>query len=283
MLLESVEFAHALAQLLDLLLQPLGLRLHTARLGAIGSLQHVKVALNALRNLLLESVDLHLREVPIPVVDCLEFAAIDGNDGLREQLEFTAKDNKPAACVLDAFAAAAPEVCDRLEVRGQPACQPHQLDVALALPLHASTGLDTVEVAVDIDLQQHSRVIRGAARQCRRQAIEAQSLQVKFADECVDHSDRVVLGDEVVKALWQQRNLVPIVTFNKSGHLTASPCRVDASLYGNGHRSGRGFSHSLSLKREVRSDAARLPPLANQRRNPSPGRKVFVGQLVPTP
>jgi hypothetical protein len=46
------------------------------------------------------------------------------------------------------------EVGYRLEVRHQAAGQPHQLDVALALPLQAPARLHPVEVAVDVNLQQ---------------------------------------------------------------------------------------------------------------------------------
>src|SRR5512139_4188063 len=40
----------------------------------------------------------------------------------------------------------------RLEIRHQPAGQPHQLDVALALPLEPAARLDAVEIAIQIDL-----------------------------------------------------------------------------------------------------------------------------------
>src|SRR3712207_8239892 len=48
-----------------------------------------------------------------------------------------------------------PEVGDRLVVRGEPARQPHQLHVAQSLTLEPAAGGDPVEVAVDVELEQH--------------------------------------------------------------------------------------------------------------------------------
>jgi hypothetical protein len=46
--------------------------------------------LDALLNVLLESVDLDPRKVPVAVVDCLEFATVDGYDSLSEELQLAA-------------------------------------------------------------------------------------------------------------------------------------------------------------------------------------------------
>src|SRR5262249_47992982 len=87
------------------------------------------------------------------------------------------------------------EVRDRLEVRHQPAREPDQLDVALCFALQASTRLDPVEVAVDIDLQQCRGVVAGSASVRWHSSIEAQRLHVELVDEGIDYPDRVVLFD----------------------------------------------------------------------------------------
>jgi hypothetical protein len=79
---------------------------------ALGRLQRIQVALDALRNLLLEPLNLDRCEVAVTVVDSLEFAAIDGHDGLREQLEFAAQNHEAAADIPNARSAVAPEVGD---------------------------------------------------------------------------------------------------------------------------------------------------------------------------
>lgn len=53
------------------------------------------------------------------------------------------------------FTVVAAEVCNGLEVGGEPAGQPHQLHVALAFAFQSAAGLNTVEVAVEVQLQQH--------------------------------------------------------------------------------------------------------------------------------
>jgi hypothetical protein len=74
---------HLLAQLLDLLRQPFGLGLDLRRLRAVGRLQGVEVALDALLDLTLASIDLAGREVAVAAVDRLELAAVDSSDGVR--------------------------------------------------------------------------------------------------------------------------------------------------------------------------------------------------------
>src|SRR3990167_654025 len=66
-------------------------------LGAVGCLQRVQVALNALLDLLLALVDLAGGEVAVPRVDSLELAAIDGHQRPAEQLELSAQHHEAAA------------------------------------------------------------------------------------------------------------------------------------------------------------------------------------------
>src|SRR5207244_12832384 len=56
------------------------------------------------------------------------------------------------------------KIGDSLEVRHQPPRQPHQLQVALRLPLQPSARLDPVQIPVDVDLQQRRRVIARSSR-----------------------------------------------------------------------------------------------------------------------
>ena len=113
------------------------------------------------------------------------------------------------------------EVGDGLEVRGEPAGEPHQLDVALRLALQAAARLDTVQVAVDVELQQDRGVVRGSAGGCRIDAFKTQCMQIQFLDEGIDNSHRVVFAYIVVKALWQQSDLLSILAFDESLHVAA--------------------------------------------------------------
>ena len=52
----------------------------------------------------------------------------------------------------------------RLEVRHQAASQPNKLNAALALPLQAPARLYSIEISVDVNLQQRRRMIGRPSR-----------------------------------------------------------------------------------------------------------------------
>ncbi len=218
LLLGLVELAHLRAQGSDLVLQAFGLGFHLGRLCAIRRLQRVHVALDALFDLPLARIDLGWRDVAIPAVDGLELAAIDGHDGLREQLELPAHAHEALAHVADARCVVVTEVGNGLEVRGKPASEPHQLDVTLGLAFQAPAGLDAVQVAVDVELEKHRRVIRRPTGGSWVHAFEAEFLKIEFLDEGVDHSHRVVFAYIVIKTSRQQRDLLSVFAFDESLH-----------------------------------------------------------------
>jgi hypothetical protein len=90
-----------------------------------------------------------------------------------------------------------------LKVWRKPAGQPHQFNIALALPLQASARLHPIEITVDIDLEQHGRVVRRLAGARRRGSFESEGCQFEFFDECVNNPHSVVFSDEVIETLWQ--------------------------------------------------------------------------------
>lgn len=213
-----IELTHLRAQLPDLVLQSLGLRLDLGRLRAVGRLQGIEVALDAVLDLLLTLVDLAGGEVAVPAVDRLELAAVDGNDGLREEPEFTAQDDEAPADAADARAVAVAEVGNGLEVGRQTSGEPHQFHIALRLALQPAAGLDAVQIAVDIELEQNGGVVCGPPRQSRIGAFEPQRKKVEFFDEGIDDAHRIVFTDEVVEALGQQGDLLAGLAFDKSLH-----------------------------------------------------------------
>jgi hypothetical protein len=93
---------------------------------------------------------------------------------LLEQPDLAAQLHELTAGLADAGAVVAAEVGDRLEVRGEPAGEPDQLEVALRLALEASARGQPVEVAVNVDLEQRGGVVRRPASGCRLGAFEAE-------------------------------------------------------------------------------------------------------------
>ncbi len=82
-------------------------------------------------------------------------------------------------------------------------------------------------------------MISRTARLCRRGTPEAELLQVKPINERVNHPDRIVLANPVLKTIWKQRNLAAISTFNKAAHKIlrslTEPYLTRTFLHSQGH------------------------------------------------
>jgi hypothetical protein len=83
----------------------------------------------------------------------------------------------------------------------KPTRQPHPLNVAPSLVLKPPARLNPVEIAVNIELQQHRRMIRRPPGRLGIDPVKSQLGQVEFLDKCLDHPDRIVLADPVFQAL----------------------------------------------------------------------------------
>src|ERR1700694_1899253 len=156
---QSVQALYLLAQRRNLLVEPRDLGLRYLVPLAIGAIKLREIAGYALVNLRQPPLHLGLREVPVPRVDGFELAAVDRNARLAEQFKAPAQHHKLTADLADGLAVVLAEIGYRLEVRHQAAGQPHQLDVALALPLQAPARLHPIEVSVDVNLQQCRRMV----------------------------------------------------------------------------------------------------------------------------
>ena len=93
------------------------------------------------------------------------------------------------------------EVGNGLEVGRQSTGQPHHFDVALRLALQPTAGRDAVQVAVDVELEQHRRVVRRPPGRRRIGAGKTQLLQIQLVDKGVDRAHRIIFGDVVVQML----------------------------------------------------------------------------------
>jgi len=91
------------------------------------------------------------------------------------------------------------EVGNGLEIGRQSTGQPHQLDVALRLSLPPPTRRDAIQITVDVELEQHPRVVRRAPADRWISALETERLQVQLLDEGIDRPYRVVFADAVVQ------------------------------------------------------------------------------------
>jgi len=221
LLTHTAQRLHLLPKVMDLDAQPRRLLKPVARPGAIVRVQGIQVALDVGFDLSLSPGDLAFGVVALSTVDRLELAAVDCDHGLREELQFAAQHDKTPAHVADALAAVAPEVGDGLEVGGKPTGQPHQFEVSLAFTLQAPARLDAVEVPVDVDLEQHRRMVGRPTGARGLNSIEAELLEIQFLDEGFNHPDRVVISDVVVQALRHQTDLASLFSLDESLHVWA--------------------------------------------------------------
>ena len=88
-------------------------------------------------------------EVAVAIVDRLELAAVDGHEGVGEQVEVATQDDELATDQANGYTIALAKVCDGLEIWRQPSGQSHQFYIALGFALQPSTRMHPVEVTVD--------------------------------------------------------------------------------------------------------------------------------------
>jgi hypothetical protein len=119
----------------------------------------------------------------------------------------------------------------RLEVGSQTLCQPHQFDVALRFSFEPPARLDPIEIAVNVELQEHGGMVSGPARFRSLDTFEAKAGQVQLFDENVDHTYRVVLCYVIVQELGQQRTLSSILAFDTALHVAPVVMRYWLKVY----------------------------------------------------
>jgi hypothetical protein len=147
------------------------------------------------------------------------------------------------------------EVGDRLVIRRQPAGQPHHLHIAPGFALKPAARLNPVEIAVDIELQQHARMIARPAGRLWLDPAKTKATEIKLIDKDIDHPHRIVFTDPVFQPFGKQSALRAVQTLNKTLHQTLPP------MHGR-IISREAFLHSLGQNRTLAAVASfvRLAP-----------------------
>ncbi len=148
----------------------------------------------------------------------LELRAVDRHARRRQQAELPTQRHELRADLADRWASVSSEVGDGLVIRRQTARQPHHFDIAASLALKPPARLHPVEIAINVELQQHRRMIARPPRRLRHSATEPETAQIELIDENIDHPNRIVFVDPVLQALREQRALSPIHTLDKPLH-----------------------------------------------------------------
>src|SRR5206468_10261050 len=89
------------------------------------------------------------------------------------------------------------------------------LDIALALPLQASTRWHPIEVAIDVNLEQRRWMIARPPRDQRLNPCEAKRAEIKPVHESVDRANRIVFGHIIVQQGREKCALAAIAALHK--------------------------------------------------------------------
>jgi len=104
--------------------------------------------------------------------------------------------------------------------------QPQQFDIAVRLLLQAAAGAQAIEVAVQVELQEITRMIRRASCGSGSDTLEAEGLKIEVIDEGIEKADRILCRDIVVEALWKEDHLVTVRALDMSHNSTKLQKRV---------------------------------------------------------
>jgi hypothetical protein len=125
----------------------------------VGGIELRKIARDTLLQLGAAPFYLRASKVLIAVVHRLELASINRNARLREQAHPATHFDKLHADLLDRWPIILAKVGNGLVIGDKSARQPHHLDIARSLPLQPTARLNTVEVPVNVELQEHRGMI----------------------------------------------------------------------------------------------------------------------------
>src|SRR5882762_2088399 len=242
--LQTLKPAHLILQRRDPLLQTHHLAGSARCFFAIHPIKLLEVLGDALLDQPHPRLHLAAGEVAVAMVDRLELTAVDRDRGLREQPPAAAQYDELAADVRDRRGILRTKVSQRLEVGRQPSDQPHQLEIALRLPLESARRLNPVQIAVQIDLEHRCWVITRPTRGLRLHALKTQSRQIKLAHERVHDPHRILFRDVLLKLRRQQRPLGSIRLIDESAHSSSSSEKPTQYYSLN-----MTFSHSLGQYR----------------------------------
>src|SRR5208282_5816950 len=133
------------------------------------------------------------------------------------------------------------------------------------------------DVAVNIDLEQHARMIRWTPCRCRRHPVKFESRKIQLVDKRLNDPDLVLLRDEVVQILRKQNALSPILTLDKAlhqepriNHQDSNPINVFTQPRPKG---------DLQVRRDERSESERKRSSREDVGATQSGRSLTAGQI----
>src|SRR5262245_53006605 len=124
-----------------------------------GGIELAQIPCHALFDLSQPALHLRSREILVAAVHRLELAAVNGHARAGQQAQLSAKGDELHAHLAYRTPAILAEISNRLVIGNQPAGEPHHLNVAPSLAFKSAARLDSIEVAVDVELQEYRWMI----------------------------------------------------------------------------------------------------------------------------
>lgn len=197
------------------------------------------------------------RKIVVLDIDSLELAAIDGDKGCGEQLEFIAVSVELPKCFADGFLVVLTKIGDCPEVRCQTVDKLHHFDVASTFTFEPSERTDCIEIAINIYPQQVTRIITGAPFEIWLTPAKAKGIHIQTIHKSIEQTNRDIGYNILLDAVGKHRVLVSVFTFyivhdylifltkdtNNMGHRLI----IHTSLRGFRTASPNNYYHSSSL------------------------------------
>src|SRR5271166_3022076 len=111
---------------------------------------------------------------------------------------------------------------DAFVIGTEPPQQPHQLHIAPALAFQTARGSNLLQISVQIQLQQISRIVSWTPRLLRLRLHKSQLLYIQPVDESVNHPTKMFVGYKLFQAHRKQRPLRPRIPFDESHRLPST-------------------------------------------------------------
>lgn len=113
------------------------------------------------------------------------------------------------------------EVGYGLEVGHQATRQPHEFNVALCFAFKTPAGLNPIQIAVDVYLQEHGWVVGRPTGGCWTNSFKSQLAQIEFINIHINHPHWNCLSNVLVEEFGQQGTWRPIFSLYESLHPAA--------------------------------------------------------------
>src|SRR5262249_4936350 len=185
---------------------------------SVGSVELAQIPRHALLKLRQPAIHLRPREILVARVHRFELATVNGNARRRQQAKLSAERNKPRAYLAYRSSVILAKIGNRLVIRNQPTGEPHRLNVAPGLTLKPPARLNPVEIAVDVELQQHRWMVGGSSGCFRIDTAEAKLCKIELVDKDINRANRIILANPIFQAFREQRALCTIHALNKAPH-----------------------------------------------------------------